>query len=208
MKHAVVCKALQEHHSDLWAEAVEASAHGSLGAKLDEASVATKKSSEQPPPKKLKGQASLDIVSLRESGKTAKEEARRRYQDKVDHIIMRLICVRGFVPNVIDSPEWKELMGVLNSSYHPTSADAFADKHIPREAAYIRQRQIEELRLVNNLTLTFDGTTTRKPHSVYTVHATTPSRKTYFLGAHEGSDERHTADWVENKLLKVCAAFK
>jgi hypothetical protein len=57
--------------------------------------------------------------------------------------------------------------------------------------------------MINNLTLTFDGNTTRKPHSVYTVHATTPSRETYFLDAHEASDERHTTQWVTDKLLKT-----
>ncbi|KAG2086372.1 ribonuclease H-like domain-containing protein [Suillus cothurnatus] len=136
-------------------------------------------------------------------GKRVKEEARQLFQDKVDHVIMRLICVRGLVPHVIESPEWKELMGLLSDSYHPTSATTFADKHIPREAVYVREKQIKALRMINNLTLTFDGNTTRKPHSVYTAHATTPSRETYFLDAHEASDERHTTQWVTDKLLKT-----
>jgi hypothetical protein len=206
LKHATTCKALQAHDVQLWEEAVKASGQGSLGANLDEA-VAVEESSEQPQSKRQKVQSSLDIKNLRETGKKVKEEQRKLFQSKVDHIIMRLICVRGLIPNLIDSPEWKELMGVLNSIYHPTSADIFADKHIPREAVYIRQQQIDNLRSINNLTLTFDGNTTRKPHSIYTVHATTPSRDTYFLDAHEGSDERHTADWIENKVLKVCGAL-
>jgi hypothetical protein len=206
LKHATTCKALQAHDVELWEEAVKASGQGSLGANLDEA-VTVEESSEQPQSKRQKVQSSLDIENLRETGKKVKEEQRKLFQSKVDHIIMRLICVRGLVPNLIDSPEWKELMGVLNSIYHPTSADIFADKHIPREAVYIRKQQIDNLRSINNLTLTFDGNTTRKPHSIYTVHATTPSRDTYFLDAHEGSDERHTADWIENKVLKVCTAL-
>jgi len=145
----------------------------------------------------------LDIGQLREVGKKVKDEQRQLYQAKVDHNIMRLICVRGLVPNVIDSPEWKELMCLLNGTYHPTSATTFADKHIPREAVHVREKQIEALRKANNLTLTFDGNTTRKPESLYTAHATTPSRETYFLGGHEGSDEHHTKEWVKDKLLKV-----
>ena|SRR5882757_7774290 len=94
-------------------------------------------------------------------------------------------------------------MNLLNGAYRPTSADVFAKKHIPREAVHICQKQIDILHTTDNLTLTFDGTTTRKPHSIYTAHATTPSRDTYFLGAHEGSDERHTTEWVTEKLLKV-----
>ncbi|KAG2079898.1 ribonuclease H-like domain-containing protein [Suillus cothurnatus] len=157
----------------------------------------------EPPMKRLRAQNTLNMADLRETGKRVKEEARQLFQDKVDHVIMRLICVRGLVPHVIESPEWKELMGLLSDSYHPTSATTFADKHIPREAVYVREKQIKALRMINNLTLTFDGNTTRKPHSVYTVHATTPSRETYFLDAHEASDERHTTQWVTDKLLKT-----
>jgi hypothetical protein len=136
-------------------------------------------------------------------GKKEKEEQRKLFQAKVDHVIMRLICVRGLIPHIIDSPEWKELMGLLNGLYHPTPSDAFSDKHIPSEAVFVREKQIKILRGINNLTLTFDGNTTRKPHSIYTVHATTPSRVTYFLDAHEGSSERHTQEWVTNKLRHV-----
>jgi hypothetical protein len=42
----------------------------------------------------------------------------------------------------------------------------------PSEAIFVREKQIEILRGIDNLTLTFDGNTTRKPHSIYTVHAT------------------------------------
>ena len=72
-------------------------------------------------------------------------------------------------------------MNLLNGAYRPTSADTFAAKHIPHEAVYVQQKQTEILRNIDNLTLTFDGNTTRKLQSIYTAHATTPSRKTYFL---------------------------
>ena len=41
------------------------------------------------------------------------------YQDHVDLMIMKLICVCGVIPKVIDSPEWKALMNLLNSVYNP-----------------------------------------------------------------------------------------
>lgn len=103
------------------------------------------------------------------------EQTRQKYQDEVDHIIMRLICVRRLVPNLIDSFEWKELMQKLSGTYKPTSGDTFFDKHIPKEGAFVRNHQIEILKKEENLTLTFNGTTTRKLHSFYTAHATTPA---------------------------------
>jgi hypothetical protein len=204
LKHATTCKILQADHVELWRQAIQESGDNSLGARLKKDLAAEDIPMEvEPPMKRLRAQNTLNMADLRETGKRVKEEACQLFQDKVDHVIMCLICVRGLVPHVIESPEWKELMGLLSDSYHPTSATTFADKHIPREAVYVREKQIKALRMINNLTLTFDGNTTRKPHSVYTVHATTPSRETYFLDAHEASDERHTTQWVTDKLLKV-----
>lgn len=55
-----------------------------------------------------------------------------------------------------------------------------------------------------NLTLTFDGTTIRKQESFYTAHATTPAQDTYFLDGHQGTGKHHNAEWIMDKLLKVC----
>jgi hypothetical protein len=153
LKHAMTCKALQVHDVQLWEEAVKTSGQGSLGANLDEA-VVVEESLEQLQLKQQKVQSSLNIENLQETGKKVKEEQWKLFQSKVDHIIMHLICVWGLIPNLIDSPEWKELMGVLNSIYHPMSADIFADKHIPHEAVYIHKQQIDNLHSINNLKLT------------------------------------------------------
>jgi hypothetical protein len=201
LKHATTCKYLQANNVDVWKAALEESGQGSLGAQIEG------KSTVEPPVKRSRPskmpQGKLDLDWLRQMGQKAEDEELRLYQARVDHVIMRLICVRGLVPNIVDSDEWKELMLILNSTYRPTSADTFANKHIPREAVFVCQKQIEILHTIDNLTLTFDGNTTRKPHSIYMAHATTPSRDTYFLDAHEGSDERHTTEWVMDKLLKV-----
>ena len=95
-------------------------------------------------------------------------------------------------------------MRKLNGIYQPTSGDAFRDLHIPNEAAFVRNKQIELLKKEENLTLTFDGTTTRKQESFYTAHATTPARDTYFLDGHEGSGEHHNTELIVDKLLTVC----
>ena len=112
LKHATSCKALQAFDEKLWQEALGQSGQGSPGAKVEEAAnlALPMETAVDPPRKKLKGQATLDIGQFREAGKKAREEEHKLFQTKVDHTIMRLICVRGLVPHVIDLPEWKELM--------------------------------------------------------------------------------------------------
>ena len=103
--HATTCKHLQANHTDLGTDALEESGQGSLGAQIEESTL-------EPSFKKSK-QRTLDLCPLRETGQKSKEE-QLHSQNKVDHVIMRLRCVRGPVPNVIDSDEWKELMDLLN----------------------------------------------------------------------------------------------
>lgn len=149
------------------------------------------------------GHGTLNIATLRAEGAKIKAQSHQKFQEEVDLLIVRLICVRGLVPNVIDSPEWKELMQKLNGIYRPTSSNVFCDKYIPSEASFVRKSQIEILKKEENLTLTFDGTTSRRQESFYTAHATTPARETYFLDGHEGTGEHHDTAWIMDKLLKV-----
>ncbi|KAG2365392.1 hypothetical protein BDR07DRAFT_1374352 [Suillus spraguei] len=72
-----------------------------------------------------------------------------------------------------------------------------------QEAVFVRQWQLKELKKHNNLTLTFDGTSTQKPQSLYTVHATTPDQITHFLDGHEDSTTIY--DVGEDKWAAICS---
>lgn len=207
LKHASVCNCLP---SSIRQEAIEASKDSSLIAQIEAAHQDTNNSSLPPdehshtvPQKRKAQQMSLDIIPFHQAGKRKDEEARKLFQQEVDHIILRLICTHGVVPTLVDSPEWKELMAKLSARYHPTSSTTFVNNYIPKEAVAVRQQQLTELKKHSNPTLTFDGTSTRKPQSLYTVHATTPTRETYFLDGYEDSISRHTVDWIKEKLFKV-----
>ncbi|KAF9549384.1 hypothetical protein CPC08DRAFT_648213 [Agrocybe pediades] len=212
LKHSVTCKELEKHDSTASKAAAAASVTGSLGHQLEAASTASqlsrvatsaqtsKPSAESRP---VIRQGTLDLVPLRAAGKAAKAAERKHFQDSVDHIITRLICVRGLVPNILGTPEWRELMNKLSSVYTPTPPDTFRHVIIPQEAAFVRDKQIKLLQKKNNLTLTFDGTTIRRNDSFYTAHATTPERSSYLLEAHEGSGESHDRVWIKDHLLKT-----
>ncbi|KIN98369.1 hypothetical protein M404DRAFT_10556 [Pisolithus tinctorius Marx 270] len=190
-------------------EAIEASKEGSLGAQIGAAyqpdmdDVLLQSDLSHTRPQKRKAQQTLDLTPFCLAGKKRDEEARKLFQQEVDHIILHLICVCGVAPTLVDSPEWKELMAKLSPRYHPSLSTTFVNNYIPKEAVAVRQSQLAELKKHNNLTLTFDGMSTREPQSLYTVHATTPSRETYFLDGYEDSTSRHTINWVKEKLFKT-----
>jgi hypothetical protein len=158
LKHSATCKKLPVH---LRNEAITASKDTSLGAQLVEAPpVEEQPHMDEPPAKWPKNQVALNVAPYRDVGQKKQEEERQIFQMKADHIIMRLICVCGFVPTIIDSDEWKELMVHLNPHYHATSCNTFTNNYIPKEAVFVHQQQLKELKKQTNLTLTFDGTNT------------------------------------------------
>ncbi|KAJ7608836.1 ribonuclease H-like domain-containing protein [Mycena polygramma] len=207
VKHATACQHLRESHREAHEAALKHAGALSLGAVLEAAGESCADATTSPAgtsnkKQKLK-QGKLQQASFLEAGKQRKADMLELWQNKVDHVIMRLICVCGLVPNIVDSEEWKEFCQLMNGQYHPTSASTFANKIIPQEAVFVRQKQIKILQNCENLVLTFDGTSIRKPASFYTAHASTPDRRSFFLDGHVGSDERHTADWITGKLLKT-----
>lgn len=136
-------------------------------------------------------------------GEVVVAAGRAELRAKLDFRIMKLICVRGLVPTILDTAEWKEFLQDANPRYQPTSSTTFVDKHIPSEAAQVRLLQIKILKQLDNLTLTYDGGSTRKPQSVYTVHITTQDRRVFFIEGDEASRERHTAEHIKGLIVEV-----
>lgn len=191
--------------SDLKELAKDYAAQSSLGATLDSsaASTATVPQADSTGSVKPMNMKLTAVPSEKSFTQDFTNAGRKQLQTKLDHCIMKLICVSGLVPRILDSPEWKEFMATANSKYHPTPSDKFEEEIIPNEAAFVRRQVMEILKKEGNLTLTFDGNSTRKPQSVYTVHVTTKDRDSYFVDGYEGSDEHHTGVWIKDKVLKV-----
>lgn len=154
LEHSASCTALREYDRAIYDEAHRAAVSGSLGAHLKESeSPAGYLHSPSPSPATVSSnslittQGTLNLTTLQAEGAKSRADSHKKFQQQVDHIIVRLICVRGLVPNLIDSPEWKELMHKLNGIYKPISGDTFRDSYIPKEAAFVRNSQIDLLKI-------------------------------------------------------------
>ena len=168
-------------------------AGNSLGARRERETGSSAPAEPQPPQKKTKV---VDVETI------AKETGRLKLQDDADHAIMLLVCKCGLAPSILDTAEWKRVVNILNPHYHPTSSSTFTEKLIPQEAEYVRTKQVDILKASSNLTISFDGGSTRKD-AIYFVHATTPERDSYFIAGCEGTDEKHTATWIAEQLTEV-----
>ena len=114
--------------------------------------------------------------------------------NQLDADIVSFFCVDGIPPSKVDIPEWKQMWAHAVPSYTPASSSKLEEYHIPSEAALVRSKQLEHLRTCVNLSIMFNGQTTHRPESVYTIHIITPDQLVFLFNGNKASDELHTAN--------------
>lgn len=67
----------------------------------------------------------------------------------------------------------------------------------------VNRKTLDILQKEKGLTITCDGLSTRSANSAYTTHATTQNCDIYLLDAHNGSNQHHTAEYVQDVVDKV-----
>ncbi|KAJ2987987.1 hypothetical protein NUW54_g9257 [Trametes sanguinea] len=118
------------------------------------------------------------------------------------HLIRYIVC-NGIPPSSVDSTAFKNFISAIQPKYDPPSATTLRDRLIPNEAARLQISLFEKLGTSRNLTLSFDGGKTRRPHGIYTVTITTPgSRKSYLVDLNDASRVSHTARYIVQEVLK------
>lgn len=133
--------------------------------------------------------------------------AEAKVKDQLDFAILKLVCVAGMAPAILDLPEWKEVFHIAIPSYHPVSRTTMMDNHIPSEQERVRGLQIEYLQTQTRMTSTFDGGSLRNGESFYTIHVTTAERRVMLVEVQECTRVSHTADWIADVVTRVSYTF-
>lgn len=126
--------------------------------------------------------------SFQIKGKADREEA-------INLGIIRFICAAGLPTHVISYQEWTDLLNLLCPSYHPPNRSMIEDDLIVSEANKVRRNILTQLRDQWNLTISFDGGTSRGRDSYWTIHVSTEERKVHLLETILATDVSHTAEW-------------
>src|SRR6267154_3466956 len=119
------------------------------------------------------------------------------------HCDLEYIVCCGVPPTIVDSPEWKELISVLNSNYQSPSSMKLTGNLIIKEAAKISEGIKEYLGKVRHLMITFDGGKIRRPNSLYTIHITVPGGRTFCMELNDGARKKHTAEYILGVLDRL-----
>lgn len=99
------------------------------------------------------------------------EAGRKEIKEVLDNDVVMLVCVAGLPPWIADLPQWKTLLNhATKGLYKLASKDVLRDNHIPATASWVRKKQMDYLKTQSNLTGTYDGSTTRRPQSIFSIH--------------------------------------
>ena len=136
--------------------------------------------------------------------KMSKAEGKKARALKINQAVLNLICGTGIPPTIVDTDEWKNFISTIDNGVSTFSSTSFVDTYIPGEAARITEEKIQMLSKVKNLTISYDGGTTKAVESIYTIHVTTPrQRQAYLIEGNEASGVSHTGPQIANELFKV-----
>lgn len=138
----------------------------------------------------------------------ARDAGRKELKEILDNDVVMLVCVAGLPPRIADLPQWRTLLNhATRGLYKPASKDVLRDNHIPATASWVRKKQMEYLKTQWNLTGTYDGSTTRRPQSIYTFHVTDSHRRTFLIEGDESSTVSHTAEYISSIHQRVRASL-
>ncbi|EUC55183.1 transmembrane protein, putative, partial [Rhizoctonia solani AG-3 Rhs1AP] len=159
--HAVDCSFLDP---ELVQRAAEASISRSLGAQIEALNAVETAS---------KGKDDPQPSVYAEARATGREKRSLNF----NHLVLQAVCGLSLPPSILDTKHWRSLIDFLDPYLDRKSGSHMAHALIPAEAARVRQLSIKALQKHRNLTLTFDGATSRRNQSIYTIHATTPDTR-------------------------------
>ncbi|KAF8601836.1 hypothetical protein BDV93DRAFT_607815 [Ceratobasidium sp. AG-I] len=189
--HAMECSHLDP---ELAQEAAGDCSLKSLGAQVAAMSVKTK--TEGSLPGTPGTQPSVEDV--------AKSEGREQRSIKYNHNALNVVCGLSLPPTILDSTYWKKMLDDLDPKIDRYSSSHIASTMIPAEAALVREKSLEVLRSHRHLTLSFDGATTRRNQSIYTVHFTTPNtRQAHLIAGSSASGKSHTGEHLKQAIKLV-----
>lgn len=133
----------------------------------------------------------------------SRKARREKLKAKLDYLILKYFVISSSPLSHLNLQEFKDIFREAAPEYTPPCASTMEDTLIPRQAAHVRVEMNRDLRKECNLTLTFDGNTSRAQESVYTVHVTTPERRVFLVEGNSASAKSHTAEYIFDVLKEV-----
>ncbi|KAJ7756553.1 ribonuclease H-like domain-containing protein, partial [Mycena metata] len=122
--------------------------------------------------------------------------------------VVNFLCDAAVAPSLVDNKSFRALADHLDPVNEIVVGTTFSTNYIPFEAAKVTVLAVDHLKECDNLTISYDGGTTKGHQSIYTVHVTTPAgesaeREAYLITGDEASGFSHTGQHIKKVLMQV-----
>ena len=134
--------------------------------------------------------------------KSFRVKGTKHCQAAADLAIVKLFCVAGLPTYLATYPEWHNLLTTLWPTYKPADHTKLEDVQIVAEAAFV-WKVLDILRVEEDLTVSYDGGTSRGHEAFWTIHVSTSDHCVYFVAGWEATCESHTSLWIRNTVNMV-----
>ncbi|KAI0054381.1 hypothetical protein BV25DRAFT_1806052 [Artomyces pyxidatus] len=95
-----------------------------------------------------------------------------------------------------DDQLWED----VEEAREPTRPNGAHTLSLLFEAAKVTLATVEYLKTCRNLTLSFDGGKTRRRQAFYSIHVTTPQRRSFLIDLDDASYVRHTGNYIKERV--------
>ncbi|KAF8892056.1 ribonuclease H-like domain-containing protein [Infundibulicybe gibba] len=144
-----------------------------------------------------------DLDASKALEKTSLLKGRRARHAKLDLEIVKMFCVAGLPTHLASRVEWKNVFYAADPSYTPASRDKLEYDQIVAEAEHVCEEQLMYLKTRDNLTISYDGGTSRGKEAYWTLHISTPEREVYLVEGREATSDSHTGVWIKNFAMQT-----
>ena len=103
----------------------------------------------------------------------------------------------------MDSQFFTDFILALAPNFIVPDRSSFFPKHLAQEVAVWGENFKAFLEGRSHLTMSLDGWSTRAKDEVYTVHTTTPKRRSFFMDGHVFKGISVTGDALKDVLIRV-----
>jgi hypothetical protein len=113
-----------------------------------------------------------------------------------------LFATQGLATLLLDKGVWTRMINNISAGKYMTpTRETMEYKLIPAEALKIQREQMTILSKSHNLTLSFDGGTSRGREAFWLFHASKSGGQVYMVHRCEATDESHTGEWIKEVAI-------
>lgn len=126
-----------------------------------------------------------------------------KHKIKIEWLMFRMFICCALPWALMDSSFFIDFIHALAPNFSVPDRSAFFPKHLAQEVAVWGEKFKEFLEGKSHLTMSLDGWSTRAKDEIYTVHTTTPKRRSFFTDGHIFKGISVTGEALKDVLTRV-----